>query len=531
MSGPGAGPLAGGGTLVRAIVRRDRVRIAIWIGALVLLIWTSAASVKGLYPTPEDLQAAATAIKGNAAAIALNGPDQGIATLGGRIAFETVTFGMVTLGLMSLFMVGRNARAEEESGRMELIRATVVGRHAPLAAAVLVVVAMNVVIGVSIALIVAVQGVPVAGSVVLGLGFLTVGLVFVAVAALTAQVSDNARVANGLAGLVVGLSFVLRAVGDAGGGALSWLSPIGWAQKARPFAGEQWWPLAIPVVFATACLALAVLLSSRRDLGGGLVPPRPGPPTAAPGLAGPLGLAWRLQRGALLWWSVGLAALGGVYGSIASDIEDFLGDNEELRDLLARSGADLVDSYFGTTLLVLAVIGSGFAVQSALRARSEEVAVRAEPLLAAPVHRISWLASHLGIALGGSVVVLAAGGLGLALSHAAVTGEIGRLPGLVGGALAYLPASAVLVGVATALNGWVPRLVALTWAVLVTGIVVGFLGELLGLPTWIARVSPFEHVPLLPAESVTVLPLALLSVVAGVLTGGGAYAFGRRDIG
>jgi ABC-2 type transport system permease protein len=523
--------LAGTRALVRAVLRRDRVRIQVWVGAITLLVWSSAAGIKSIYSTPEELRSAAAAVEGNAAAIAFNGPDQGLETLGGRIAFETGTFGMVTVGLMSLFMVGRNTRGEEESGRLELIRATVVGRHAPLAAAVVVATAMNVAVAAATTLVVVTQDVPVAGAVAFGLGFLAVGLAFVAVAAVAAQVTDNTRVAHGLAGAALGAAFVLRAVGDIGDGTLSWLSPIGWAQKVRPFAGEQWWPLAVPILFAGGCLAVAVAVAERRDLCGGILPQRPGPAEAAPGLGRPLGLAWRLQRGSMVWWAAGVFALGGVYGSVAENLEEFLADNDELREILVRAGADLLDSFFGTTLLILAAIGSGFAVQAAQRLRSEEAALRAEPLLATPVSRTRWLASHLTVAFLGSALVLAAGGFGLGLAHAAVTGNGGALAPRVADALAYVPAVWVLIGLAVALFGLAPRAVGATWAMLAIGIVVGLFGELLGLPSWVARVSPYQHTPLVPAEPLVVGPLAALAVVAAALTATGAYAFRQRDVG
>jgi ABC-2 type transport system permease protein len=523
--------LTGTGALGRSILRRDRLRILLWILGAVVLVWSSAAGIKGIYDTPQKLRSAAVAVEGNAAAIAFNGPAQGLETLGGRIAFEAGTAGLVVVALMSLFMVGRLTRAEEESGRLELIRATVVGRHTPMAAAVAVVSAMNITVAAATTLVVVAQDVPVAGSVVFGLGFLAVGLAFTAVAALTAQVSENTRVAHGLAGALVGLAFVLRAAGDIGDGTLSWLSPIGWVQKARPFAGEQWWPLILPVLLAAGCLTAAGALASRRDLGGGLFPPRPGPAVAGPGLSSPLGLALRLQHGGLLWWSIGVLSLGLVYGSVANDLEEFLADNDALRDVLARSGTNLVDSFFGTTLLILAIVGSGFGLQATQRLRSEETALRVEPLLAAPVSRRRWMASHLSVAFAGSAVVLAAGGLGIGFAYAIVTREPGHLPPLVADALAYLPAVSVLIAVAAALGGLLPRLATAPWALLAFSLVVGFFGEILRLPSWVTGLSPFEHTPLLPAERLTLAPLLILAALAVGFTVAGGYGFRRRDIG
>ena len=118
-------------------------------------------------------------------------------------------------------------------------------------------------------------------------------MLFACLTAVTAQVTEHNRAALGLAGALLGGAYVLRAVGDVGSGTLSWLSPMGWAQSARPYAGERWWPL---LLLAGASVAAASAwpsrLLARRDLGGGLVPPRPGPPTASRAGSDAAG-AWR----------------------------------------------------------------------------------------------------------------------------------------------------------------------------------------------------------------------------------------------
>jgi ABC-2 type transport system permease protein len=107
--------LTGVGTLTRFILRRDRVRILVWVVGIALLVISTAASTKGLYPTQADLDEAAAATHGNAAAIALNGPDQGLVTLGGQVAFQAGALGLVVVALMSMFVIGRETRAEEEA--------------------------------------------------------------------------------------------------------------------------------------------------------------------------------------------------------------------------------------------------------------------------------------------------------------------------------------------------------------------------------------------------------------------------------
>ena len=229
-SGPAnreANGLTGTAVLTRFIVRRDRVRIVVWIASITATVAVTAVSVKGLYPTQAALDLAAAAANGNAAAIAFNGPAQGLETVGGEIAFQAGSFGLVLAALMSLLMIGRLTRGEEEAGRVELVRSLPVGRSAPTVAAALAVVAMNLVVGALVALTLIAQHLPVAGSIAFGLSFTMIGLVFACVAVVVAQVTENTRVVYGVAGALLGAAFVLRAVGDIGDGTISWLSPIG----------------------------------------------------------------------------------------------------------------------------------------------------------------------------------------------------------------------------------------------------------------------------------------------------------------
>jgi ABC-2 type transport system permease protein len=536
VAAPGAAPatrradLTGTGRLVRFTLRRDRVRALVWVLGIVSLVLVNVPSIKGLYPTQADLDSAAASFGDNAAARALNGPAYALDTLGGQVVFQVGAFGLVVVGLMSLFMVGRLTRGEEESGRTELIRSMAVGRHAPAAAALVVVVGMNLVAGALVALGLVAQGLPAAGSVALGASYVAFGLFMAALTTVAAQVTENTRVVYGIAGAVLGYAYVVRAAGDAGDGTLSWLSPIGWSQKVRAFAGEEWWPLLIGPVLALGLLVLAAELASRRDLGGGLVPPRPGPPVAAPSLGTPLGLAVRLQRGSVIGWAVGVLLTGVSYGSIADDVEDLLNDSDAVEEMLARAGGDIVESYLSTALLVIALIGAGFAVQAALRLRGEEEGARAEALLATPVSRAGWVASHVAVALAGSLVVLLAGGLGTAVTYGLVADDLGAVPRLVGSALAYAPAVWVLVGVAVALFGLVPRAAVAVWGLLAFCFLVGMLSEVLDLPGWVTALSPFEHVPLLPAADLEVVPLVTLTAIAAGLIAVGLAGFRRRDL-
>ncbi len=524
--------LAGTWLLVRFTLRRDWLRITVWLTSVTGLVILTAAAIKGLYPTQAALDEAAVASGKNAAVIAFNGPVQGLNTVGGEVAFQSGTFGLTLVGLMSVLMISRYSRSEEESGRTELLRAAALGRDAQTAAALAIVIGMNVLIGSAVTVSLMLQGLPVAGSVSFGLSFLALGLVFSSLSLLTAQVSESSRATSGLAGVVLGYAFVMRAVGDIGDGRLSWLSPIGWSQKLRPFADEQWWPLAIPVGAAVILLIGAGTLTARRDYGAGLIQPRPGPVVAAPSLGRPLGLALRLQRPTIIAWTAGLLVLGFVYGAIANVIKDFVADNPALQELMAAAGgADLVDAYFGTAMLAMALIASGFTVQAAQRLRGEETTLHAEYLLATPTSRTRWAASHLAIAFGGSVLVIAAAGLGAGIPYAAEFHDASKIPQLLCAALVYLPAMWLLAGVTSALHGLAPRATGAAWTILAVCFVIGLLGEVLKLPHWVVQLSPFERTPQLPAAHLTITPVAVITALAAALTFAGITGLRRRDIG
>jgi len=526
------GSLTAVAPLTRFELRRDRVRIAVWIVAILAVVVSTVASVKGLYPTQADLDQAARASEDNAAAIIFNGPPQGLDTVGGQVAFQTGTFGLILMGLMSIFVLGRATRGEEESGRSELLRSLPIGENALEAAALLTVSAMNVATGALVAMSFIALGLPVTGSVVFGLSFTLLGLLFAAITLVAAQVTENTRVVYGLGGLILGASFVLRAVGDIGDGTLSWLSPIGWAQKTRPFAGERWWPFLI-VIAATVFLAWAAsVLSRRRDLGSGLIAPRAGPAHASPRLGSALGLARRLQRGSLVGWASGLAVLAIAYGSITDSINDFVKDNQTLSDIVAAQGhGTVVEQYLAMSFRILALVGAAFAIQAVMRMRSEETNTHAEQVLATAVSRTRFAASHLAMSLGGTLLILLTVGVAFGVSDTIVTGNADAIRQSIVGSLAFAPAVWVLAAFTLALIGVVPRASAWGWTLLGVCFVIGMFGQLLDLPQWVEDLSPFQHVPPYPAGDLQPLPLAVLVGITAALVVVGLRGFRHRDLG
>lgn len=530
--------LRGTGTLVRLALRLDRVKLTVWILGLGLVVIATASAFQGLLPTVASRQQFGLAVATNPSLQAMLGPLFNAGSIGGLTAWRAGPV-LVLAGLMGMQAVVRHTRLEEETGRQELLGSGVVGRHAGLTAALIVAFGGGLLLAAVIASGLIGLGLEADGSVAFGLAVALNAWVFAAVAAVAAQLARSARAANGVAGAALGLAYLLRALGDSVADTdplsrLSWLSPIGWGQQLRAFADERWWVLGLVAAVVLVLCAMAYVLVTRRDVDAGLLADRQGRAVADPSLRSPLALAWRLERGALLWWALGFAVAGLALGSIAEGVGDLAQDNPQLVAIIARLGGTevLINAFLAAMTGVLGLVATVYAVQATLRLRAEETALRAEQILATGVTRAPWVASHLVFAVGGAAVLLAVGGGATGVMHGARTGDLGgQVPAVMGAALAQLPAALVLAGVALALFGTLPRLLSVSWALVAVTLLIAWLGPVLQVDQWVLNLAPFTHVPQLPAAELTWTPLLWLSAVAAVSMALGLLGFRRRDVG
>ena len=529
--------LTGTGNLVRLAWRLDRIKLPIWSVALAVMTASTASAFEGLYDTVAEREAFAATITANPALSALLGPVFDATTAGGLTAWRIGAIFGVLGGLMGHQTVMRHTRLEEETGRLELLGAGVVGRHAPLAAAQVTAFGAGALAGLACAGALIALAQPVGGAIAFGAGLTGIVWTFAAVGSAAAQLTTTARAANGIAGGLVGTAFLLRAAGDALGEGdsawPSWVSPIGWFQQLRAFGDERWWVLGLMLAFVAVVVAVAHAMAARRDIDEGMLPTRPGPAVADDGLRSPLGLAWRLQRGMLLSWTVAIAIWSAVIGSLADGVADLVGDNQQMAQIIdALGGAEnIVDTYLAAVFAIVGLVTAVYALQAALRLRTEETGLRAEPVLATPVRRTAWVASHLTFALVGPALLLAVSGLAMGLVHGLRAGEPGtQVARLVGAALVQLPATWVLAGIALALFGLLPRMTTAVWGVLVACLLIGQLGAVLQFDQRVLNLSPFTHVPQLPAGDLTWAPLVWLTAVAAALVGAGMAGARHRDI-
>lgn len=494
--------------MLRFLLRRDRVVLTSWVVLIAGVVLSVTGQYRRMFPTPEAALSFAHDVAGNAALTAFTG-QLTEPTPAGLIMWKIADVAFTLTALMAVLTVVRHTRAEEESGRQELLRSTPVSRLAPLTCALGLAMGASALAGALVAVI---------GGVRFGAAVAAPGLVFAAVAAVAAQLTERSSTARLIACGVLGLTYGVRFAADGSGVLwLRWFSPNGWSHLALVSP----WVLVVPLVAAVALTALAFRLNLRRDFGAGVVPARPGPS------GGDVVLPWRVHRTQLIGWTVAFAVAGAAMGGVAAGMRGTIdGAAPAMREFLLRYGTGAI----GDTLLWMVLISLGgtaalFPVLAALRIRTDETSGRAELLLATAVGRTRWAAGHLTVAVAGTLAMMTAAGL------TAGRGDLRVLTA----ALLQVPPALVVGAVAVLAVGFVPRAAAAIS--FVVWLVVTMFGEIvgpsLGIEYGVANlVSPFHFLPrVLTGEQFSAVPVLGLAAVAVLLTSAGLLRLRARDLG
>jgi ABC-2 type transport system permease protein len=530
--------------LVRHRMRRDRIQVPIWLASLTALLLFSALALQDTFGGLEERRLLVQLAVANPAVMFIRGVPQGT-DAAAVLIFTVLAFLGVLVALLNTFLAVRHLRAEEESGRADLVAATPAARVLPALATLLYGLLVNAVLALAAAGSLIVAGQEAAGSLVTGLALASVGVVFLVVGAVASELMPSGRAANGLAVGVALLAYVLRGIADALGTVsadglrvdsawLAWSSPIGWAQATRPFTENDPAPLLLSLATTLLLIGVVALSRSRRDTGASALAATTGRVTARPSLAGPFGLAWRLQRPSILAWCLGAAAFGVLGGSLGTAVESSDLAASPLGDRitgLSRGGDTLTEAFIAIIFTLIGIIAAGCAIQAIVRMRQEESHAGGELVLATPVSRYSWAGAHLGVGVLAVVLVLAAGATASVLAALAVGAPRNSIEDSVPAALAQLPAALLFLAAVALLWSLVPRLSAgLGWGLLALSAFLDLFGTLVGLPDWTADLSPFSHSPV-PSGADTDWRGGVVMAALAVPTGAAALLlFRRRDL-
>lgn len=525
-----SGRLAGVGTMLRIDWVARRKIILGWVIGLMLVMAATIASLASLYDTQEEIDTYAQAAGLGNAMAAINGKVEGLDTLGGVIQNEFGFMASFLMPLLGIVLLAGATRQDEESGRLELLLAGRIARPAPLVAALVLAVTAIAVTAVGFALTIMVVGIEWSRAWLYAGALACLSLVFVGLAAIAAQLFKHSRAIYTACLLALAAAYVVRGVGDVKDWWITWLSPLGWMEKAAPFGAMSTWTLLIPLAVFVASVVVAGALASRRDLGGALLDSRPGPSRAGSFLRTTMGLATKLHLPGFLGWGAGSVILAAMMGALTQTFVDMLGEDEEIAALVGLTTDSIQTGILSITLSYTAVLTAGFTISAVGVMRAEEAEGRLEPRLAGTLGRLRWLASHGLVILLGAVLLqgLAAGTL--ALTTASATGSYEWTPETLQGGLAYLPGVLVFGAIALLLFGWRPRWGFIAWLVFAFATVVTFLGEALELPEGFMDVVPMTGIGNPPTDDIKYAVVACHVGLVVVLVILAAIGFRRRGI-
>ncbi|MFB1081746.1 ABC transporter permease [Jeotgalibacillus sp. JSM ZJ347] len=523
------------GALIRFYLRTDLLRLVIWILSITALTLLTAWAFEDLYQSEAERMAVAETMR-NPAMTAMVGPGYGLEnyTTGPMMAHQMLLFTAILAAVMTILLTARHTRGDEEDGRLEMIGSLPAGRLAPLTAVLITIglsqLILALTLGGSLTLL-GIETLPAPDSFLYGAAIGATGLFFAGVTALFAQLAESSRGTTGFAFLILGVSYIVRALGDVSNETVSWLSPLGWALKTEVYANNYVSPVLILIAGSLLLVGAAFSFLLKRDLGSGLLPSRPGRRHASPLLLSPFGLALRLLRTSIIVWGVALMVIGASYGSVLGDLESFFGSNEMLSNMVdPDSGLTLTKQFVSMLMAIMSMMAAVPALMFFFKLKSEENKNRTENLYARAVSRQKVFLSYLGISvLFGSLMMVIAT-LSLWGASVQVMDDPMALGTVMLSGLVYLPAIWVMIGLGVLFTGIKTGIASVAWGYLIYSFLVVYLGGLLQLPEWPAKLSPFGHVPQIPGEDFSFIPLLSLILIAALLYAAGVFSYKQRDL-
>ncbi|AXI07804.1 ABC transporter permease [Oceanobacillus zhaokaii] len=524
----------GTGYLTKLMIRQNRLKLFLWLIGLVAVTLSVAAAYPDIYPN-EEARAAFSLTMANPAMIAMLGVGyDDFATIGSLFAQEMLLFTAIAVAIMNILLVGRSTRADEEDGRVELIRSLPVGRLAYLNGAIIFIVLTNVLLAVLIAAgisLLGIEGMDTEGAFLYGTILGASGLIFAGITALFAQLAETSRGASMLSFAVLIAAYLARAIGDVSSEALSLISPLGWTVRTGVFVENNWWPVYITVAIAFIIGISAYYLNSIRDIESGFIPERKGSIHASGFLQTTIGLAFRLQRTNIISWAIGLFLLGASFGAILGDFETYFADLEIIQAFLSdNTDQSMTEQFIVLLMAIMALISTVPVVMTVLKLKSEENKNLTENYFSRSVSRTSLLGSYITLSIVVSFIMQAAVALGLWSAGVLVMDEPLALGTALGAAFIYLPAMWAMMGLAVFLIGISPKATGLAWLYMIYGFIVIYLGGILEFPDWMNNLSAFHHIPQVPVEDMDYLRTSIMVMISAILLVLGSLSYRRRDI-
>jgi len=526
--------LAGYGKYLRFTLKHNIVRYLVWIGIIVFLVAYVSQFYKTLFVKKEELDAFISTV-GLPSMVAMIGTVSSVAVksaaLCAAVWAKIWMFSALTLGIGMVFQVTKGVRADEENGRTELFRSRPFGIHSTLASVVTGALLLCAVAGLLSTLsLIALNMNPangdITGAVVFGMSLTAVGWLGVGVGALTNQLSASSSIANSSGSIIIMAFYCMRMIGDLGSNdTLTWLSPIGWAEKMAPWGENRIWLMIPNIILTILFIFVAFVIEARRDYGSGVLKDKTGRPDAKPYMKRSWGLVLRLYKGSIISWSIAIVISGLMFGSVVSSMKDML-KNANVPFLDASS----MNAMAGFMLMFIGLISVILPMLIMTGLRSDETKGLIETQLAGSISRSRMVLERFAIGTVATAFLLILGGASFGLSYGSVINDMSQIWRMAIAALIYLPGIMAIVGVVVLLFGLAPRAtIPVTWFVYGLMYFAVLLLDTLKLPDKVAYIFPFNGTPKVPGEAFSPIVFAYLAA-AIVFVVIGIFGLQKRDV-
>ncbi|MDM8213825.1 ABC transporter permease [Enterococcus hirae] len=528
------------GYLLKANLKQNLRFILIWMLVLVLMIVSGAVKFQALFESDAKGVAKMIAMLKTPGMAGVFGalPSAGTESQATVFAGVMIVF-MVILG--ALFMIPlaiSNTRGQEEDGLLEMVRARNVGRTASLTAAIVELVGLNVLLGLLyfIGLSAAhLKGADLAGNLLFCLDLAVANLMFAALALLIAQLASSTRSATMLTYAIVAVIYLVRVVTDIKDPTLTWLSPMGWAQKTDAYTTNNFWPVILMLAAASLLAGAAAVISKNRDLGAGILPERSGRARASEWLRSVPALLIRTERNAIAAWLIGSVLFGAVFGSVIGNAGDVLKENPVYRKMLSIEQLNVADrtmtlSFMNMFILIFITLAIVAGAQLIFRLRHDDDHGYLDIIHAEKASRMKIAASYFGIGLLFAIIVYVLSIFVVFFIGNATLKTPLELKYLLRMMAAGIPAVTAFLGLAILLIGAVPRVASLFWIYMGSGLIVQLFGALLSLPKHAGAFTPFGWLNDTPLHAPQTLAIWLMMIATILLVAGGMLGYKRRDL-
>ncbi len=520
--------------LMKFYLKRNRWKTAFWLLGLIVLTLIIPQSFANLYPNEKELIPVFEMFKSPAMEAMLGQAHLSQVNLATMFGYEMQLFTVILVGIMNILFVSKDTRGDEEDGRLEILSALPIGRHAVILSTVFQQVLINVVLGCVIALGLMFTGIDhftAEGAWLYGLSLTASGFMLGMMTLVIAQLASTYSQTMGISMGLLLIMYLLRAVGDV---SLSWLSdvvPLGWIPQTAVYSENNWWPVFALLGLAAVLCISAFALNGRRDAQAGLLPERKGHAHASSLLKSPLGLQLRLQRTGLIVWSIGMLVLGLSYGLVFGDLESFFKTNPMLQRMLTGKGDNYAEQFVPILMAIMGMVSTIPVLMAVFKIRKAMRLSHTEIVLSHAVSRVRYVMSFIWIGLFNSVAMISLAALGMYVGAASSMKTPIAFEKIMYAGWVFIPAIVIFLGLAVFVMGRIEKASLLVYLYLGYTFFVIYLGQLLNVKQWMKDLTPFGHVPRLPIADMDWPAALVMLVIALLLLVFGVIGFKRKDIG